>query len=212
LEFPHLWLFLAAVIVLVVTPGPAVLFIIARSIDQGRTAGLLSVLGIAVGGFVHVIAAAVGISAFLMASSLAFNIVKYLGAIYLLYLGCKKLFFSPAASPSAIPKFEAKKLKKVFFEAVIVAIFNPKTALFFLAFLPQFISPAAGSTAVQFLTLGCLFIVIAFISDGTYAILASSLRTWVIGSPLKSKIQEWFTGGAYIAMGMVAAFIHGGQK
>ncbi|WP_279386455.1 LysE family translocator [Paenibacillus xerothermodurans] len=113
MEFSHLWLFIIAVVVLVVTPGPAVLFIVARSIDRGRTAGLLSVLGMAVGGLVHVAAAAIGVSALLVASSLAFSIVKYAGAAYLIYLGCKQLFSSNTA-PSGGQATHPKQLKSIF--------------------------------------------------------------------------------------------------
>lgn len=212
MELSTLWLFVVSVVVLLVTPGPAVLYIIARSIDQGRTAGLVSVLGMAAGGAVHVLAAAAGISAILMTSSMAFNIVKYLGAAYLIYLGCKKLFFSQNPATSDIPKAEPKRLTKVFYESVMVEILNPKTALFFLAFFPQFISPTAGSVTLQFLVLGSFFIVIALISDGTYALLSSVIRKWIVSSPLIAKIQDLLTGVTYIGMGLFAAFANPSQK
>jgi threonine/homoserine/homoserine lactone efflux protein len=206
LSFSTLWLFVAAVGILMVIPGPAVLYITARSIDQGRTAGLVAALGMAAGAAVHVLAAAVGISALLMTSSLAFNIVKYLGAAYLIYLGCKKLFFERTATHSEPSKTEPKKLTKILYESGIVQILNPKIALFFLAFFPQFISQSAGPVTLQFLILGSIFVAIALVSDSIYALLAASMRRWMMGSPLRTKIQNRLTGGTYIVMGVVAAF------
>jgi threonine/homoserine/homoserine lactone efflux protein len=213
MDLTTLWLFVVAVVVLLVTPGPAVLYVMARSIDQGRTAGFISVLGMATGGAIHVLAAAIGISALLMTSSMAFNIVKYLGAAYLIYLGVTKLFFSKAqTTTSEIAKEEPQKLTKVFYQSVIVEVLNPKTALFFLAFFPQFISTHSGSVTLQFLILGSIFIVIALLSDGLYALLASSIRNWLVMTPLRTKIQNWLTGGTYIAMGVFAAFVNPSQK
>lgn len=212
MDFSTLWLFVGAVVVLLVTPGPAVLYIMARSIDQGRTAGLVSVLGMAAGGAVHVFSAAIGISALLMTSSMAFMIVKYLGAAYLIYLGCKKLFFSQAPASTDNTKEEPQTLSKVFYQSVIVEVLNPKTALFFLAFFPQFISTTSGSATLQFLILGSLFIGIALLSDGMYALLASSIRKWIVLTPVRTKMQNWLTGGTYIAMGVFAAFVNPSQK
>lgn len=147
-----------------------------------------------------------------MTSSTAFLLVKYLGAAYLIYLGCKKLFFSKQTFSGDTPIEEPKKLTTVFYQSVLVEVLNPKTALFFLAFFPQFISPAAGSVSFQFIALGTIFIVIALISDGTYALLAASLRKWIVASPLKMKVQEKVTGFTYIAMGVFAAFASPSQK
>lgn len=202
----NIWLFVIAAVVLIVTPGPSVFYIIARSINQGRTAGIASVLGVATGAAIHVIAAAVGISALLMTSSLAFNLVKYLGAAYLIYLGCRTLYLSKELDQPAIPKVESEKLAKIFNQSVIVEALNPKTSLFFLAFLPQFISPTGGSITLQFLILGGIFIAIGLISDGIYAFLASSVRKWILGSQLRTKLQNGFTGGTYIALGLLTAF------
>lgn len=206
MEFSTIWLFVVAASTLLIIPGPAVLYIMARSIDQGKKAGLVSVLGVSLGGSVHVLAGAIGVSAILMTSATAFHIVKYLGAAYLIYLGCKTLFSKSNSTASEIPKAPRKKLRKIFYESALVEIMNPKTALFFLAFFPQFIAPTAGSVTVQFLLLGTIFIILAFISDGLYAILAASMRKRIVGSTASSKVMNRITGYFYIALGIFSAF------
>lgn len=131
MEFSTIWLFVMAAATLLIIPGPAVFYIMARSIDQGKNAGLVSVLGVSLGGAVHVLAGAMGVSAILMTSATAFQIVKYLGAAYLIYLGCKTLFSKSAETASDIPKAPREKLGKIFYESALVEIMNPKTALFF---------------------------------------------------------------------------------
>ncbi|MFA4133966.1 MULTISPECIES: LysE family translocator [unclassified Brevibacillus] len=206
MEFSTIWLFVVAASTLLLIPGPAVLYIMARSIDQGKKAGLVSVLGVSLGGSVHVLAGAIGVSAILMTSATAFHIVKYLGAAYLIYLGCKALFSKSDSTASETPKAPRKKLRKIFYESALVEIMNPKTALFFLAFFPQFISPTAGSVTVQFLLLGTIFIILAFISDGLYAVLAASMRKRIVGSTASSKVMNRITGYFYIALGIFSAF------
>ncbi|MCP3896909.1 LysE family translocator, partial [Moraxella sp.] len=134
---PNLSIFLLAALILLLTPGPAVLYIVARSLDQGRLAGFVSVLSIEVGNFVHVLAATLGLSAILVSSALAFSIVKYMGAVYLIYLGMCRLFARETAHQSKT--FQRQSLRRIFRQGVLVAILNPKTALFFFAFLPQFV-------------------------------------------------------------------------
>jgi threonine/homoserine/homoserine lactone efflux protein len=197
-------LFIFASIVLLLTPGPAVLYIIARSVDQGRVAGLVSVLSIEVGNFFHAVAAAVGLSALLFSSATAFSVVKYLGAAYLVYLGVRKLFSNSANMQET--KMEPQSLQRVFSQGVTVAILNPKTALFFLAFLPQFVDRSKGQVGLQLLTLGCLFVAMAIVSDSMYALLASSAGQW-----LKSRRRMWLAeryvvGLIYISLGVTAAF------
>lgn len=206
MDFSTIWLFIVAAATLLIIPGPAVFYIMARSIDQGKKAGLVSVLGVSLGGAVHVLAGAIGVSAILMTSATAFTIVKYLGAAYLIYLGCKTLFSASDSTTSDIPKSPRKKLLKIFYESALVEVMNPKTALFFLAFFPQFISPSAGSVSVQFLLLGAIFIILAFISDGLYAFLAASIRKRVVGSNASSKLLNRITGYLYIALGVFSAF------
>jgi threonine/homoserine/homoserine lactone efflux protein len=129
MEFSNIWLFVLTAATLLIIPGPAVLYIMARSIEQGKKAGIVSVLGVSIGGSVHVLAGAIGVSAILMTSATAFNIVKYLGAAYLIYLGCRTLFSTSDRSTSEIPKARRKKLLKIFYESALVEVMNPKTAL-----------------------------------------------------------------------------------
>ena len=197
-------LFAAASLALILAPGPAVLYIVARSIDQGRLAGLVSVLGIAVGTLVHVLAAALGISALLAASALAFSIIKYAGAVYLIYLGFHKLFIEKTHSAEIEP-LSVQPLRRIFTQGFVVNLLNPKLALFFLAFLPQFIDPALGPVGPQFLLLGITFTVIALISDSGYALLAGTARDWLLARPGFTRGQKYASGGIYVALGMAAA-------
>jgi len=203
LNTERLPLFILASIVLLLTPGPAVLYIIARSLDQGRMAGIVSVLSVEVGNFFHAVAAALGLSALLLSSATAFSVVKYLGAAYLVYLGLRKLF-SKSVSLTETSQ-EAQSLRRIFSQGVTVAVLNPKTALFFLAFLPQFVDRSRGQVALQLLMLGCLFVLMAIVSDGMYALLASSAGQW-----LKSRQKIWLferygVGLIYIGLGITAA-------
>ena len=203
MEFSTIWLFVVAAATLLLIPGPAVFYIMARSMDQGKKAGLVSVLGVSLGGAVHVLAGAIGVSAILMTSATAFTIVKYLGAAYLIYLGCKTLFSATDRTTSETPKAPRKKVVKIFTESALVEIMNPKTALFFFAFFPQFISPAAGSVTVQFLLLGAIFLILALITDGLYAVLAASIRKRI---NVSSRLQNRITGYMYIVLGVFSAF------
>lgn len=202
-ELATLLLFAAASFALIVVPGPAVLYVITRSLDQGRSAGLASVAGVSVGAYVHIIAAAIGLSALLTSSVIAFSVVKYAGAAYLIYLGLQKLFSAPKLETN--PKVASQPLKKIFFEGVVVNVLNPKSALFFLAFLPQFIDASLGSVAAQSLILGSVFVLVALVSDGAYALLASTFRSWLKRSQRFLRVQHYLSGGVYLALGLGAA-------
>lgn len=203
LSLARLPIFIAASILLLVTPGPAVLYIIARSLDQGRMAGLVSVLSVEVGNFIHALAAALGLSALLLSSATAFSVVKYLGAAYLIYLGVRKIL-SPqpvVATAQAAPQ----SLRQIFTQGVTVAVLNPKTALFFVAFLPQFVDHAQGQVALQLLSLGGLFVSMAIVSDGLYALLASSAGKWLKSQRQFFLAERYLAGLIYIALGLTAA-------
>jgi len=202
-NLPNLPVFLLAALVLLLTPGPAVLYIVARSIDQGRRAGLVSVLSIETGNLVHVLAAALGLSALLLSSALAFSIVKYLGAAYLIYLGLRRLLARDPAQQVA--GFQRQSLRRIFRQGVVVAILNPKTALFFLAFLPQFVDPSRGSVTAQLLTLGCLFVLMAMVTDSAYALLAGSAGQWLKGTRSFVRAERYVVGSVYIGLGITAA-------
>jgi len=202
-DLAHLPLFVLASAVLLVTPGPAVLYILARSVDQGRRAGLVSVCAIEVGNFMHVIAATLGLSALLLSSALAFTIVKYLGAAYLVYLGLRKIFSRQEVQ--ATVSSQPQSLSRIFSQGVLVATLNPKTALFFVAFLPQFVDPTQGTIALQMLVLGCLFVMMAVISDSIYALLAGTVGHWLKGSRSTLRAERYVIGSVYIGLGVTAA-------
>ena len=202
-NLPNLPVFLLAALVLLLTPGPAVLYIVARSLDQGRLAGLVSVLSIEVGNSVHVLAAALGLSALLLSSAVAFSIVKYLGAAYLIYLGLRRLLARDPVQQAA--GFQRQSLRRIFRQGVIVAILNPKTALFFLAFLPQFVDPSRGSVTAQLLMLGCLFVLMAVTTDSLYALLAGTAGQWLKGTRSFVRAERYVVGSVYIGLGVTAA-------
>ena len=201
---PHLPVFLLAALVLLLTPGPAVLYIVARSLDQGRLAGLVSVLSIEVGNFMHVLAAALGLSAIIVSSAVAFSTVKYIGAAYLIYLGLRRLFSRESADTPKILHYQSRK--RIFRQGVIVAALNPKTALFFFAFLPQFVDPSKGSVTLQLLLLGCIFITMAIFTDGIYALLAGTFGQWLKGRRSLLRADRYVIGSVYIGLGLTAAF------
>jgi threonine/homoserine/homoserine lactone efflux protein len=203
-DAPRLALFFAAAAALLLTPGPAVLYIVARSTEQGRRAGLLSALGIGLGTLVHVAAAALGLSAILVSSAVAFSTVKYVGALYLIFLGVRRLLVKagPEESLAARPR---ASMRRIFTEGVLVNVLNPKTALFFLAFLPQFVDPARPMTP-QIASLGLLFAALGVVSDSGWALAAGSAAGWLRRSPGIARRQSYVTGGIYIGLGLVAAF------
>jgi threonine/homoserine/homoserine lactone efflux protein len=196
-------LFLTTALVLLLTPGPAVLYIVTRSIDQGRKAGLVSVLGIEVANVFHVTAAVLGVSAILLSSALAFNVVKWLGAAYLVYLGIRRLTARDDMQRGEAA--ERKSLRRIFSQGVVVNLLNPKTALFYFAFLPQFVDTSRGSVPVQVLFLGLIFALMATTTDSMYAILAGTAGRWLRDSARFWRVQRYVTGSIYIGLGIVAA-------
>jgi threonine/homoserine/homoserine lactone efflux protein len=205
----NLPVFLLAVLILLLTPGPAVLYIIARSMDQGRLAGFVSVLSIETGNSVHVLAATLGLSALLLSSALAFSIVKYLGAAYLIYLGIRRLLQHD--QDHEVARFQKQSLRRIFSQGVLVAALNPRTALFFLAFLPQFVDPSAGSVPLQLLMLGSIFVMMALVSDGIYALLASTAGDWLKRNQSFLRAERYAVGSTYIGLGVAAALAHNGN-
>ncbi|MCS7056859.1 MAG: LysE family translocator [Thermoflexales bacterium] len=203
LQPAQLQLFILSSLALLVVPGPAVLYIVARSVSQGRLAGLASAAGVQVGAMLHILAAALGLSALLLSSSLAFSIVKYLGAAYLIYLGIRRWLSREGAADVATVRPES--LRRIFAQGVIVNALNPKTALFFFAFLPQFVDPGRGDVAAQMLLLGLVFITLAVINDGIYALLAGSLGERLRDNRRLQNGGRLFAGLAYIGLGVTAA-------
>jgi threonine/homoserine/homoserine lactone efflux protein len=209
-EWSSLGLFGIAALVLLLTPGPAVLYIVTRSVDQGRRAGLVSVAGVHVGTLAHILAAAAGISALLAASATAFGIVKYLGAAYLVYIGVRRLL--DRRSVTAAAPGEPKRLRRAFLDGVIVNVLNPKTGLFFLAFLPQFVTVSRGHVGEQIVWLGVVFVLLGAITDSLYALTAGSAARWLRGKPAFLSSERWVSGGLYIGLGVVAALSSGHRK
>ncbi len=197
-------LFAAATLALLLVPGPAVLYIVTRSVAQGRGAGLVSVLGIHLGSVIHVAAAALGISALLAASATAFTAVKYLGAAYLVWLGVRKLMARPGGDGAVEPPLASGT--RLFWEGFVVNVLNPKTAIFFLAFLPQFTDPAQGPVAPQVVLLGMIWIALGVASDGGYALLASALGGRLRRSARARRRLDVTSGVVYLGLGAVAAF------
>jgi threonine/homoserine/homoserine lactone efflux protein len=209
IALPKLALFVAATLALTLTPGPAVLFIVARSMSQGRRAGFLSVIGVGLGNMVHAVATALGLAALLVSSPVAFSIVKWLGAGYLVLLGVRRLFDRTASSLSTAPAPAAAASRGVLGQAFWVAVLNPKTALFFLAFLPQFADSARGAVAGQILLLGVIFVVIAIATDSGYVLLAGSLGAWLRRRPALARGERYMTGAVYVGLGALSALTGG---
>jgi threonine/homoserine/homoserine lactone efflux protein len=198
-----LGVFLAAAFLLLMTPGPAVIYIVTRSVEQGRRAGLMSVVGICTGTLAHVAAAALGISALLVTSARAFDVLRYLGAVYLIVLGIRTLS-AHDAEPGTATVAQAS-LRRIFAQGVIVNLLNPHTALFFFAFLPQFVDPARGAVPLQIVTLGLLFILMSATTDAVWAIGAGTAGNWIRGNRRFARAQRYVSGGALIGLGAAAA-------
>lgn len=194
--------FAIASVALLVIPGPAVIYIINRSVASGRSIGLASVLGLELGTFMHVLAATVGLSAILATSQSAFNIVKYLGASYLVLVGLRTILRQPQTmntTTGSITKAQA------FRQGFVINTLNPKIALFFLSFLPQFIDPSKTSNALQSLLLGAVFVTCGFVTDGIYALTASSLRETLLKGKALPFIQRYLAGVVFVLLGVMAA-------
>jgi threonine/homoserine/homoserine lactone efflux protein len=199
-----LLLFVSAALVLLVIPGPAVFYVTSRSIGHGRSAGLVSALGIGVGTLFHVAAAALGLSALLISSAIAFSAVKYLGAAYLIFLGIQKIVREDSITSSE--QSARIQLSRIFGQGIVVNVLNPKTALFFFAFLPQFVDVSRGKVAGQILFLGLLFAVMGVLSDSVWALFAGTVAQVLRGNPRWMRTQRYVSGGMLISLGLATAF------
>ncbi|MCZ7588586.1 MAG: LysE family translocator [Gaiella sp.] len=198
--------FCAAVLALLVVPGPAVLYVVASSIDGGRRAGFASVLGLQTGALVHVAAAAAGLSGLIAASALAFDTVKYLGAAYLVGIGLLTLFRGGSPVDAEQPREPTRyRYRRRFAQGVVVQILNPKTALFVLAFLPQFVDRSAGHIGLQMLFLGLLLVALAVVSDGTWALVAGTASDRLRGHVGFARAQRYVSGTVFVGLGMLTA-------
>jgi threonine/homoserine/homoserine lactone efflux protein len=202
--------FAVAASLLLLTPGPAVLYIVARSVEQGRVAGLASVFGITTGTLVHVLASTLGLSALLASSALAFAVVKYAGAGYLIYMGVRRIL-KRTDTPASSLKLPKRSLGRLYRDGFVVNLLNPKTALFFLAFLPQFVDPSRGAVPFQIAFLGLLFTLMGLTSDGLYALVAGTAGLWVKRQSRYLDWERYVTGSVFIGLGVTAA-LAGGRK
>jgi len=192
-----------ASLALVVIPGPAVVYILTRSVSQGRNAGLVSALGVNVGSTVHVLAAVAGLSVLLANSATAYTTVKWAGVAYLAWIGFKTLrssdgaFSEVAAEPTA--------LRRIFVQGVLVNVLNPKVAIFFLAFLPQFVDTSAPNAAVQTLILGLTLVTLGLISDSIYAVVGGSVGSFFRHKPTAARTSRIVAGSVYLGLAGIAA-------
>ena len=200
--WPLLSAFLIASFILAVTPGPGVFYIVTRSLLQGRRHGLASVAGVALGNLGNAIGASIGLAALFAVSSVAFTVVKYAGAGYLVYLGIQTLRARKPEAQADMP--QPLPLRRIFRDGFVVALLNPKTAIFFAAFLPQFMSQEAAP-ALQGIALGALFVVMAAATDSAYALTASAVAPLLAQARGVRSLGRYVTGGAFIGLGLFTA-------
>lgn len=196
--------FVAATLVLTISPGPSVLYVTTRSLDQDRRAGMVSVAGLAVGDLILVAAAAVGLTTLMATSATAFAIVKYAGAVYLVWLGIQRLRAEGSAEGDTTIK-TIRSTRRLFAQGVMVNALNPKSAVFFLAFLPPFVDASRGPIWAQTLALGSIFVLVAALTNSGYALAASGLRRWLRDRPWFVRAQRYLTAGVYVSLGAVVA-------
>jgi len=203
-------LFAVAAFALIVIPGPAVLYIVSQSVGQGRAGGLAAVLGVEIGAFVHVAGAALGVSAILASSATAFSVLKLAGGAYLIVLGIRRLL--ERDSESQLVTGRTRPLPAIFRQGVIVNALNPKTALFFLAFLPQFVDPDKGHVGLQAAILGVVWVLIATVCDAVWAIGSGSLVGLLRTSARARRIERRASGGILIGLGVLATLAHPARR
>lgn len=208
-DLATLLLFALAALALIAVPGPNMIYIVTRGISQGRGAAVASVLGVGTGTLAHIGAAAAGLSALLVSSTLAFDVVKYLGAAYLLYLGIRTIRGEGDARIEHARGHDP--LWRIYRQGVVVNLLNPKTALFFLAFLPQFVDPARGGVAAQILVLGTILLLLGGAMDLLYALIAGALGGWLRRRPAFLRRQRYVTGSVYLLLGAAAAITGSGR-
>jgi len=202
-------LFSTAALALTLAPGPAVLYIVTRSLHQGRKAGLISTLGLSCGGLIQVLASVLGLSAVFASSSTAFSIVKLAGAAYLVWLGVRTIAAKPADASSAAP--EVRGHRRIFLDGVVINALNPKAALFLLAFLPQFVRTERGPATPQLLILGLTYVVLALTTDSLYAVAAGSARNLLADRPSLKSRSRYVVGAIYLGLGVAAASLGRGS-
>jgi threonine/homoserine/homoserine lactone efflux protein len=207
----NIGLFIGAALVLLLIPGPAVLYIIARSVEQGRFAGFISDLGVHAATLVHAVAAALGMSALLASSATTFSVVKYVGAAYLIWLGIRKILAGDEAAGTGFGLVRHGYVR-LFRDGFVVNLLNPKTALFFFAFLPQFTDVSRGHLPMQIIFLGLLFAVLGLVTDGCFALVAGTAGHWMKDSRRFLRLERYVGGALFISLGLAAAFAGNEKK
>lgn len=195
--------FAIAALVILVIPGPGVLYVVSRSISQGYRAAFVSALGLSTGVLVHVVASAIGLSAILLTSSMAFSVVKYLGAGYLIFLGIQMILAKNQSGE--IANAMHRPLPQLFKEGVLVSVFNPKIAVFFLAFLPQFVDPSLKPGPMQLVLLGLIYAALALITDTMYGVLAIRLKGIFRGKAMQGSTPQYLGGFLLVGLGVKTA-------
>jgi threonine/homoserine/homoserine lactone efflux protein len=198
-------LFVLTALALLAIPGPAVLYVVSRSIDQGRSAGLSSVLGITSGTVVHVTLASVGLSSLVLASRLAFDAVRYVGAAYLIVLGARRLL--TRKSDDGVEASAPRTRRDLYTQGLVVNLLNPKTIVFIFAFIPQFVDVGAGHVWLQIMLLGFTFAGLGLLSDSCYAVVAGTVADRLRGTPLIARVERWFGGTVLIGLGVASALL-----
>lgn len=201
IDWTTLITYIAIVLGFVFIPGPATLLTVARATSSGTRVGIATGAGVAAGDVIHTFMAIVGISAIIAASATLFSVVKYLGAAYLVYLGIQAILSKTPADPAATRALPITA-QKAFRQAILAEVLNPKTALFFLAFLPQFVRPENGSVALQLTILGIIFVLLGLLSCVIFAVSAGSLGSYLRRNPVVLKWQGKIVGGIYCVLGV----------
>ena len=194
--------FIGATVALLLIPGPAVIYILNRSVSDGREVGLAAVAGLEVGDTIQALAAVAGLSAVIATSATAFNVVKWAGALYLIVAGVRTLLHPPAPLD---PDQPGVSMRRAFRQGVLVNALNPKTALFFLSIFPQFVHPDDGHVALQSLVLAVVFVVLATVFNGTYSLMASSLRHLLLRGRALPFVRRYVSGTLFVGLGVLAA-------
>src|ERR671910_331454 len=213
-DVPTFALFVAAALVLLLVPGPAVIYVVARSVEGGRLTGLVSVLGVELGTLLHVVFAAAGLSAIVVSSAAAFSFVKWLGAAYLVWLGLRHILGRDSGDEEVPPSGGEEARIRVFSQSVLVQVLNPKVALFFLAFLPQFVDPSRGAAWTQVVVLGATLALLGLLTDGLYALLGGTAGNWLRRKGENGsfrRLRRSVPGGVYIVLGAATAVSGSGK-
>lgn len=205
MDWSNFALFIAASWVLIVTPGPDMIYVITRGVSHGRKAGMISAVGVTLGILVHTIFAAFGLAIILRTSALAFLAVKFSGAAYLIYLGVRT--FSNKSDFTFSSDKPKDGIRKIFVQGLLSNVLNPKIALFFLAFLPQFVNPEHGSASVQMVYLGLTFALFGIVFLVLLGYFSGSIGAWLSNKQKLAEKIRWFTGSVLIALGLRLAFL-----